>query len=678
MLLAAVDMMVETGVEYFFIDGLTVIVNMFVFLAVILIFGSFFEHFLRKVFKVDKSYEEIPFLIRMNIKIVLGVLFILVIGSIASVFSMLNQFLALLVITIITSIWFIIITRSKWRLHNSRWTKTHAVMLPVIFILILGVVVRLLTLCLNGVIFPGDDVKFHSMLVELICFNRGFSETLEPFVHQIAAYPPGFHMIVSFFSSLTGQLSTKVITIFICFVYSLVGLGFYSLAYALSKSKVASFVSALSVLFLNGEISLITLWGGVTLLLALYFTSTFLSLIYFDFVNFKDFFYCIAGISFTVAFVTNTGLALMGLVFLIPFLFKNIRSKLANIQTVKINLKSVISPFLTSSFICIFLLLPLILPSIRSAIGLVSADLMSPKITDAYTYGADWFSVDNFVPRISLNHGIFMAMVLMVSAPFLVILLSIYFQNKNSKLKAVLFSYFTIFCWIFTLIMFGVNNPQGMFFFEFPLWDLFVPSRIFTFLILPLCVLAGLLFQLVFDIIRYLHSTNFGTRFRRLTYVLLAVFLALSIGIAYMDTRANQLTESMGESRVAISINDLECFDWIKGNTRIEDRFLVETSDAGQYISSFCDRPVVFPFTLLQYDSEYRNLKEIMYLNPDDDEALNLLNEFKISYVFVGSKATRSPFITFDADILLASSHYQLAFSSNGSFIFRVKLNMSD
>jgi hypothetical protein len=154
--------------------------------------------------------------------------------------------------------------------------------------------------------------------------------------------------------------------------------------------------------------------------------------------------------------------------------------------------------------------------------------------------------------------------------------------------------------------------------------------------------------------------------------------LALSIGIAYMDIKTNQLTESLGESSIAISINDLESFEWIKKSTRIEDRFLVETSDAGQYISSFCDRPVVFPFTLMQYNPKYRNLKEFMHLNPNANETLNLLYEFEVNYIFVGSRATRSPFFTFDANLLLASSHYQLAFNSSGSFIFKVKLNMSD
>jgi len=667
--------MVETGTAYFFIDVYTIIIDILLFLVVMFIFGDFFEYFLKKVFRIDKFYKEIPFLIRINIKIILGISLILVLTSVASLFNVLNQ-LYVLLITMIVSVGFLLIIFRNRELYQFRWNQGLVKILPVIVVLILGLVFRLLTTSLNGVIFPGDDLKFHSMLVELISLNNGFRETFEPFVHQIAAYPPGFHMIVVFFSAMIGQLSTKVLTVFICFVYGLVGLGFYSLAYSLSKSKVASFVSALSVLFLSGEISLISLWGGVTLLLSLYFTSTFLALIYFDTVKFKKFFQCIAGIAFTGALITNTGLALMGLIFLIPFIFKKILLKPVNIQAAKVHLKSTISPFLTSSFVYFFLLLPLFLPSIKSALGLASADLMAPKITDAYTYGADWFSVDNFVPQVSLNHGTFMAMVLMVSVPLLVILLSIYFQNKNFRLKTVLFSYCTVFSWIFILIIFGVNNPQGVFFFEFPLWDLFVPSRIFTFLLLPLCMLAGLLFQFVFDVMKYFHSTNNSrTRIRRLMYPAVATFLALSISIAYMDVKTNQWTESIGESRIAISINDLESFEWIKRNTRVEDRFLVETSDAGQYISSFCDRPVVFPFTLMQYDSKYKNLKELIYLNPDNDEALNLLNEFKISYVFVGSKVTRSPFITFDASLLLASSHYQLAFNSSGSYIFKVKLD---
>jgi hypothetical protein len=568
-----------------------------------------------------------------------------------------------------------VIVRNK-ESYDFRWNQTQAKILPVIIVLILGSVLRLLTLGLNGVIFPGDDVKFHSMLVELVCLNKGFTETLEPFVHQIAAYPPGFHVIVSFFSALIGQSSMKVLTVFVCFVYGLVGLGFYSLAYALTKSKVASLVSALSVLFLDGEISLISLWGGITLLLALYLTSTFLALIYFDAASFNNFFRCVAGIAFAGAFVTNTGLALMGLVFLAPSVLKKILSKPVNVQMIKARLKSVVFPLLISSFFCLILLLPLILPSIKLTLGLVPTDLMAPNIqTDAYTYGADWFLVENFVPRVSLNHGISMAIVVMLSVSLFVILLGIYFQNKNFRLKTILFSYCTVFSWFFILVVFGVNNPQGVFFFKFPLWDLFVPSRIFTYFLLPLCMLAGLLFQFVFNIIEYIHATNNSrTHISRLIYIVIAVFLLLSISLAYTDIKANQLTESIGESRVAISMNDLECFEWIKKNTTIEDRFLVETSDAGQYISSFCDRTVVYPFTLLQYDSRYKELKEMIYLNPDGNETLDLLRQFKVNYIFIGSKPTRSPFFTFDGSLLLTSSCYQLAFRSDRSFIFRVMI----
>jgi hypothetical protein len=665
--------MVVTSVGYFLVDAGTIVTDVLLFLVVIFAFGGFADFFLEKVFGADRFQKEMPFLIRMNVKIVLGLLLMLVLTSLASLFGVLNQLYVLLVIMIILVAYFLVIIKNK-DFHRLGWDRNQAELLPVIIVLVLGSVVRLLTLGLNGVIFPGDDVKFHSMLVELIRVNGGFFQTLEPFTHEIAAYPPGFHMIVAFFSAMCNQLSTKVLTVFVCFVFSLVGLGFYSLTYALSRSRVASFVSAVFVLFLNGEISLISLWGGVTLLLALYFTSAFLALIYFDAVDFGTFFHCIAGIAFTEALVTNTGLALMGLVFLIPFIFKKIVSKPVNMHTMKAHLISAISPFLTSSLLCCFLLLPLIFPSIMSVLGLVPADLIVPKIqTDAYTYGADWFSVGNFLPRVSINDGILLTIVLLLSVPLFVYLLFVYFRKKNIVVKTALFSYLTIFSWIFILIIFGVNNPKGVFFFEFPLWGLFVPSRIFTFLLLPLCTLAGLLFQFVSDSMKRIRKTEYSkTYIRRLKYAAITAFLVLSISIACIDVRTNQSTDLTGKSRIPISTSDLECFEWIKQNTTTADRFLVETSDAGQFISSFCDRAVVFPFTMMQYNSEYENLKGLMYVNPDSNETLNLLHEFKVDYVFIGSKATRTPFKTFNADLLLASSHYYLAFKSSESFIFRV------
>jgi len=672
--------MVETDISYFFIDAYTIVIDILLFLVVIFVFGNFVEYFLKKAFKIGKFCEDIPFLIRVSIKIVLGISLILVFGSVASLFSIFNQLFVLLVTVIVSAGYFLVIIRNR-ELCQFKWNQNLTKMLLAIVVLTLGSMTRLLTMSLNGVIFPGDDVKFHSLFIELICLNNGFCETFEPFVHQVASYPPGFHMIVAFFSMAIGQLSTKIFTVFTCFVYGLVGLGFYSLAFALSKSQVGSLVSALSVLFLNGEISLIPLWGGVTFLMALYLTSTFLALIYFDVAGFNDFFRCVAGIAFAVALVTNTGISLMGLVFLVPFLLKKILSKPVDIHAIKIHLKSAISPFVASSFGYLFLVFPLFFPAIKFILGLVPADLMTPGTrSDIYTYGADWFFLENIVSRIALNHGIFMAIVLVLSSSSFIYLLYIYSRTKSSRLRTVLFSYSTVFSWILILIIFGINNPHGVFFIQFPLWDLFIPSRIFTFLLLPLCMLSGLLFQYVFDNVKRLHACNrhcCRTCVKRLLWILVVVFLLLSLSVCYIDIEANQQTESFARQRVTISDSDLNCFKWIKENTVMDDRFLVEKGDAGQYISSFCDRTVIYPFTLMQFDSKYVDLKNNMYTDPDGTHVLNLLFELEVDYVFIGSKVDqyRNDSFAFDAVSLSAASHYKLAFNSGQSFIFEVELS---
>jgi len=117
------------------------------------------------------------------------------------------------------------------------------------------------------------------------------------------------------------------------------------------------------------------------------------------------------------------------------------------------------------------------------------------------------------------------------------------------------------------------------------------------------------------------------------------------------------------------------CFEWIKENTSTDARFLVQAIDAGQYIPSFCDRIAIYPFTGMQYDSNYVELKNEICTDPDGIQALNLLHELDIDYVFVGSKVwSRAINVTsFDADLLLVSLHYQLVFKSGESYVFKVK-----
>ena len=669
--------MSRTGIEFFFIDSSTIFIDIIIFLTVIFVFGSFTEYFLKKLFKIHDSYEEIPFLIRLNIKVVLGISLILILGSFASIFKILNQLYTIIAIIVISVCYFLTIILEKK--YEFNWRHEIVKISPIILILISGSLLRILTLGFDGVIFPGDDIKFHSMYVELIRFNNGFSETFEPFLHQIAEYPPGFHVIVSFFSAIIGQSSTKTLTTFVCFAYGLVGLGIYSIAYALSRSEIASFGSSLSVLLINSQISFISLWGGVTLLVAFYFISTFLSFIYFDNnVHLGRFFKCIAGVSFVAGLITNTGLALIGLVFLAPSILRRIFSETVNFHVIKTHFKSVISPFLISSIIFFFLMIPLISPAIKFALGLVPADLVAPQTPiDILTYGADWYSFENFIPRLVIEHGIFMVVSLMASIPIFVYLSGVYVMTKTQKFTRFWFSYFSAFSWILILFIFGINNPKGLLFIEFPLWNLFTPARMFTFLLLPLCMLSGLLFQCVSTGIRQIRMHSDDQRHvRRRRCFILTIFVALLISICWVDYRTNQSLELLARNRIPISSDDLYCFEWIKENTSTDDRFLVEAIDAGQYIPSFCDRTAIYPFTGMQYDSSYVELKNEIHTDPDGIRALNLLHELEIDYVFVGSKIDwwRASNVTaFDADLLLTSLYYQLAFNSGASYVFEVK-----
>jgi len=666
----------QTGIEFFFVDPFSIFIDIIVFLTVIFIFGSFIEYFLKKLFKIHDSYEEIPFLIRLNIKVVLGISLILILGSFASIFKILNQLYTIIAIIVISVGYFLTIIIEKK--YEFNWRQEMVKISPIILVLALGSLLRILTLGSNGAIFPGDDIKFHSMYVELIRFNNGFSETLEPFLHQIAEYPPGFHTIVSFFSAMIDQLSTKTLTIFVCFAYGLVGLGIYSITYALSRSEIASFVSCLSVLFINSQISLIPMWGGVTLLVALYFTSTFLSFIYFDKdVHLNKFFQCIAGVAFIEALITNTGLALMGLVFLVPFILR-ILSKTVNIHVVKIRFKSVISPFLISSLIFFLLMIPLILPAIKFALGVAPLDLVAPQTpTDILTYGADWYSFENVIPQLISNHGLFMTVSLMASMSIFIYLSCVYIRTKTRRVGELWFSYFSVFSWILILFVFGINNPKGLFFIEFPLWNLFTPARMFSFLLLPLCILSGLLFQCVSIGVRQIRNRSDNQRHAKyLGYFILTIFLALLIGVCCIDYRTNQSWELLAKDRIPISNDDMYCFEWIKENTSTDARFLVQAIDAGQYIPSFCDRIAIYPFTGMQYDSNYVKLKNEIRTDPDGIQALNLLHALEIDYVFVGSKIDwwRANNVTsFNADLLLVSLHYQLVFNSGESYVFKVK-----
>jgi hypothetical protein len=541
--------------------------------------------------------------------------------------------------------------------------------LLIITLLILGSVIRIYTSALGNVVFPGDDIKFHTMLVEVI------SLTLDPFVHQIAAYVPGFHIIIAFFSLLTGGLPTKTLTIFACFSYGLLGLGFYSLMSSLTKDYLASFLTALTVLFINGEIALISLWGGITLLFTLYLVTSMLAFLYHSPSKLKAFYYLIAGLALSMALITNPAPAVIALCFLTPLIVRKILTKrVSDIMLNKVFRSYINSgiPFFATVFSYLFLLLPLVIPAITSVIGVMPSNILNPPLrTEIYTYGSDWFTLENFFNQVAINHGHVIAASLLISIPLFISIVIRYYRTLTNNLKMSLYQYSVAFSWIMILIIFGINNPQGLFYVEFPLYDLFIPSRMFSLLLIPLSILVGLSFRQLFNILKSLRGISKKSSQVFLILIFIQI-VAMFFVVGYDDVKRNYRTERSGNDRIPITTDDLECFKWIRNFTKVGEIILVETSDAGQYIPAFCHRVVVYPFTLIQFDPDYSTLKEYLYTDPESLDAHDLLQQFNITYIFIGSKPSRQPFATFNASSFMNSLDYQITYNSGNAYVLKV------
>lgn len=635
----------------------------------------------------NQKFKEDP-IINFNIKLLLGFLSIIGIISILSLFKGVTKSGIFLAEDLFIAFFILIKIKSLDRTKKSENPKTLSYLTIGVILLSLANFVIHSSNLLGKYIFPGSDLRTHILYTNQILWTKSIPLTLEPYIHTFNTYTMGLHAISSFFVLLTNFDVTKIVTITGIFAYILIPLAMYHLTKVLTNNKYLAFISALLITFFDRELALIHYWGGIPYLYTFYFGLVFVALfsqILFDLKN--NTFYKELVLYFIYAVLLCLVMNPIGLIlfalFILPILLINFEKKFFQKKFISNFLKEIFKlkffiPLLIGLLIIVPYFFGFILDFLNplSQYSTKSSIKLPPEIT---SYGLDWFSKANLTTLSGLHRffdNIMSHSIILFVASLLAIVLSLILLKKFYKIIILALS------WCLLFILVGTNSPLGLYFIDIFGSSYILPARVFGLFLIPLIFLSSLTIYFIYittkELFDYLSKFN-KLKFKFLKIVILAMFIFIIFLI--LPTILKEFYEyqfGIPERGITdftvLTRGDLIVMDWISNNTLKDDIILVSWADAGQFIPSYTKRIILEPWSILQFDPAYLNLTQAVITEPDTDETLNLLKNYNIKYIFIGSKTERGR-LTFDLNKLYFSNNYINVFNSGKSSLFRVNYN---
>ena len=164
------------------------------------------------------------------------------------------------------------------------------------------------------------------------------------------------------------------------------------------------------------------------------------------------------------------------------------------------------------------------------------------------------------------------------------------------------------------------------------LWLKLIQLKIgLMFLSVILTILFAIFFCLFFS---YLEKTKFY-KFKPLVYILLFFLIIITSFLPSITSAKKSIVES-------VNSNEIRALEWIKSNTE-QDDVILSTVEEGYLITSIAERKnVADPNFLLIEDAEQR-VKDIeqMYVTIFETEAIDLLNKYRINYIYFSDRAKK-------------------------------------
>jgi len=487
-------------------------------------------------------------------------------------------------------------------------------------------------------VYPGDDPKFHTLYVYLIIRNKGYPTTFLPFYSDAVGYSLGLHALAAFFCYLLPYSPEQIVMLLTNIYNFLSPVSMYSLGKKLFDDKRI----AVNMCFLSGVVVHTPMyffnWGGNSFILAMFLAPIAVSIAIqmikenkFSIVLSASLIMITVGllyVNYLLSFVTVCGIFAVNI---LPMLRKNLR------------------PFL-NSLLCVFIGVLVVLPRILLTVSSTQQreSVLVGKLPSLWAR-TQMFQYSNFTSYSGLEKVFVQLVIKEYGGSILLIAFIglIFYLVMNNGTNTKSHSVISVLIWSVILFLINVNGPAGFYFIDFPFWYVFIP--------------------------RYIRAAIITTKqaFQKLVFLFIVVSITIESVLLF-----NYMVGKYADSPVTTA--DYKAFQWIQSNTDENATFFVTRADAGQWITPIAQRRT-YPlfvshgdFIYSQEDLDKLNqLEDLMYQNPNSEEALSLLEHFEIDYIYIGKRAIYDR-QSLNPNLFLVSKSYVSVYSDGNVWIFKV------
>jgi hypothetical protein len=584
--------------------------------------------------------------------------------------------------------------------------------------------------------YPGGDDRGYLFITRQIVDNGGALRGIDyPYAYSYMDHilMSGFMVVASFFyfSLQTAAFPTSIplIHLFLALLYfSLTPISLYLFTNRLSKDRSFSMILALTALFMWRSLLLYFSWGGEGEAMG-YFLVPVLALVDYGLndalmkngYRLRTFAWTLVAKLFLVATAIYVDLYtailfIFLVIIVVPFetMRKNMTGRKLNAKDkMKSYLKTVAPYLIIFSSIIVIVITIILLPEsivIGNALmqGLYSRLTTSLeeilKNSSQIKWTSQWLvfrsGYDAIYPLAKLGYILPYFCGSWVSAFIGLYILSLaclkllekkgnssYIEGRKASISAGIMACAGILFFLFTQ-----DSPFGWYYISYPLASSLLAVRLYYMLNVFVIYVEALPLYLIFLYIRkeiawsavsknigYHHGFHWKSirrmNIRKAVPVAVLVLVLAAITLPQISAYHDNYWSSRAES--VVTLDDLDAFNWIEGNTPRNATFFVYAGDAGPYLYIYTGRIVLPPTALRAWSGNgeaSQDFVEINYLLQQanmSQQLLQLLKEYNVSYIYLGER-TQYRLSRFPALELVNSPQLQVMFHRGGTYIFKV------
>jgi hypothetical protein len=647
---------------------LTVLVFAFLYLT-----GYSFIAILAKIGRTKDPIDELATLQKVCFRLFIGMAFTFIFLSVLSIFKLaFNQecYLFLAAVIALSSFLFFLKLKEKHNFKKKIHIVTSLPTIAVIFV-IFAVLIFSSNLISGYYGSTNDDGSYHTFKIRVIMDNpiSLITHSNEPYASYTDIYPSLAHCLSASFVVLFGVPIQDIVIMFCAIMPSMISLAFFASMYTIFKNKIVSLISAI----LSGFFTLGYSWGpmafnALPLLMSFFITISGLGLIFYIFQ--KKTFNWMAAFIISLVFIVALQTYYISWLVIVSWIITLITIKFSR-QRLKLNYNS-FRKLVNRHYLSIFgaflipatILVPYIItfynnrnPALQNYPPDIPLQIFTSGRTfivnliqqrTTFNWPFDILATANFFQK--FGSILSLSALAIIILPILFIVLR--FSNNISKID-LLKGYVLSFC-LFLLLMaslvFTTNTSIGKIVVSFVdperMWQhIFITGVMLTSVAIFLCGFS--LYSLIKRLLTYKFRQDKSHKINRLIAIFVLSIIIFNIGVIASSSLVPEFERNY--NGIATSLNtfhsigqeDLQMMYWIKDNIAHDSTILVSAGDSGEYLTSVTQIPTVYNYDNRVYSTKYQNLISNLSSNPLDQSVIQPMLEYNISYLYIGSIATK-------------------------------------